>query len=497
MLRVIFEPFQWQFALAFATAVVGLVNLPLLRSTGKTTIPATLLLGVGTTALFGSAYVEGGLRSQAMFWTPFVPIMAAFLVNPRAAVWFAAAALCGLLALFGLDGADLLPHTNSGTAQNQATLLASSGAATLMGLAMAWIYESSRRRAEHETADANAERTALLDALPDAVLQVDLDGRVIDAIVPPGWVLPIDGRDASGQRIEEVLVGPLGLRVTQELAALDEPGHVRVAEVALSRSDGQQRQLELRAVRTSRDQDLLLIRDVTERARVAQLKDEFVSTVSHELRTPLTAIRGALGLMEGGVGGTLDGKAGSLVSMARRNCERLSSLIDDLLDLEKIEQGAISYDLQRTDLEQVLREAVEANGEFARSYEVALELEGSGQALWVHLDPRRLHQVITNLISNAVKHSPAGHPVAIRSEKNGQSVRFSVADRGPGIPPAFQPKVFDRFAQADGSDARRVGGTGLGLAICKRIVDDFDGRIWFDTEPEHGTTFHVELPQSR
>ncbi|MFQ3612804.1 MAG: PAS domain S-box protein [Cyanobacteriota bacterium] len=252
-------------------------------------------------------------------------------------------------------------------------------------------------------------------------------------------------------------------------------------------------------------------RDITERKKVERLKNEFVSTVSHELRTPLTSIRGALGLISGGVSGQLPPQVQSLVDIAYKNSERLVMLINDILDIEKIESGKMHFDIHPVDLMALLQQAIEANRAYAAQFEVDLRLEPEVlsttgiplTAIQVNVDPNRLMQVMNNLLSNAAKFSPPGQTVRVWAEHVQEGIRVHVRDRGPGIPEEFRSRIFQKFAQADSSDTRQKGGTGLGLSISKAIVERFGGTIGFQSNPiqealepgQQGTTFYFTLPQ--
>jgi PAS domain S-box-containing protein len=234
--------------------------------------------------------------------------------------------------------------------------------------------------------------------------------------------------------------------------------------------------------------------DITERKRLERLKSEFVSTVSHELRTPLTSIRGSLGLLVGGAVGELPDKAKGLAQIACNNSDRLVRLINDILDVEKIESGRMGFSLRPLLLAGVAREAVAANEGFAREHGVAIALDNALPGAKVLADPDRLNQVITNLISNAAKFSPQGETVRVAIAARGEGVRLTVADCGPGIPDEFRGRIFQKFSQADSSDTRKVGGSGLGLTISKAIVERFGGELSFDSVRGAGASFHVDLP---
>lgn len=236
-----------------------------------------------------------------------------------------------------------------------------------------------------------------------------------------------------------------------------------------------------------------VVRDISERQRVEQMKDEFVSTVSHELRTPLTSIAGSLGLLAGGAAGPLPEKATRLVQIAQSNSQRLVRLINDILDIEKIESGKLRLDLAPLDLRAVAARSIESVKGFADEYGVTLTLV-DGDTAPVRGDEDRLIQVVTNLLSNASKFSPVGGSVSITVDRETRLARLSVRDQGPGIPDAFRSSIFSKFAQADGSDTRAKGGTGLGLAISREIAERHGGRLWFESAPGEGAVFHLDLP---
>jgi len=237
------------------------------------------------------------------------------------------------------------------------------------------------------------------------------------------------------------------------------------------------------------------VQDITERKRMEKIKDEFVSTVSHELRTPLTSIRGSLGLVTGSMAGELPDRAASLLRIAYKNCERLVNLVNDILDMAKIESGSMEYKFRPLDLVTLIEQAIEANRPFAQQFEVRLDFSQRPEEAVVFGDNDRLMQVLANLLANAVKFSPAGTEVRISLGRYQGMLRVSVADRGPGIPDQYREKVFEKFGQVDSSDVRQKGGTGLGLAIVQAIVKKHWGFINFESAQGEGTAFHVDLPE--
>jgi PAS domain S-box-containing protein len=239
-------------------------------------------------------------------------------------------------------------------------------------------------------------------------------------------------------------------------------------------------------------------RDITERKAIDRMKNEFISVVSHELRTPLTSIRGALGLIAGGAVGDLPTKMRSMIDIALKNSERLIRLINDILDIEKIESGQMIFSMQPTNLHSLVLQAIDANRAYGDQYGITFRYDTAFDPAWIMADADRIIQVITNLLSNAAKFSPAGSVVHVMiAPLNQSTIRLSVADQGPGIPDSFRHRIFQKFAQADSSSTRQQGGTGLGLSIAKAIIERHHGQIGFVSTIGSGTTFFVDLPEWR
>jgi signal transduction histidine kinase len=238
-----------------------------------------------------------------------------------------------------------------------------------------------------------------------------------------------------------------------------------------------------------------LERRIAEREAIAKLKNEFVSTVSHELRTPLTAISGALALLATGRVGTLPQPAEKMVAIAHGSSVRLIKLVDDILDVDRLESGKAIFHVGAHRIAPLVERAVAETAPFAEMFFVSLRLDIRDPDAMAVVDPDRLMQVVTNLLSNAAKFSKAAGEVVATVDRCDGQVRISVQDHGPGIPLEFRDRVFEKFAQADGSDRRQVGGSGLGLAVVKGIVDNLGGTVDFETEDGRGTTFHVCFPE--
>ena len=225
-----------------------------------------------------------------------------------------------------------------------------------------------------------------------------------------------------------------------------------------------------------------------------RLKNEFVSTVSHELRTPLTAIGGALSLAVSGQLGVMPGTALKLLDIAQKNTVRLTELINDLLDIDKLSIGKLELELAVQPLMPIIDDASLSMTSYLQKYDVHIVIGRRYEYALVNVDARRLRQVLVNFLSNAAKFSHKGDEIVINLSIHGDRVRIEVVDHGQGIPVEFHDKIFEKFSQADSSDARAVGGTGLGLAIAKELIQKMNGSIGFTSSVGVGSCFYVELP---
>ncbi|MDH5407750.1 MAG: PAS domain S-box protein [Gammaproteobacteria bacterium] len=238
-----------------------------------------------------------------------------------------------------------------------------------------------------------------------------------------------------------------------------------------------------------------IVRDITDRKQMEKMKNEFISTVSHELRTPLTSIRGSLGLVMADTVGKLPDKVRELLTITSNNTERLLLLINDILDIQKIEAGMMAFHFQSLELNPFLQQAVETNQSYADQYGVNFTFTPTEENIRVYADSDRLMQVMNNLMSNAAKFSPKGESIELSVKRHNGVIRISVSDHGPGIPDDFKGKIFEKFTQYDSTDTRKKGGTGLGLSITRLIVDKHGGEINYTSKLGAGTTFYFELPE--
>lgn len=303
--------------------------------------------------------------------------------------------------------------------------------------------------------------------------------------------------------------GPDGLETIEQIWAVD--GEIQIV-LCTAHSDHSRGDMRRRLGVTDRwlllkkPFDVAEVRQLagalTEKWRLARrakelegLKDDFISTVSHELRTPMTSIRGSLSLLENGVVGSLTGDAMELVQIARANAERLIRLINDMLDLHKIQAGRLDHRPSRVAIPGLVVSAVDGVRALALEAGVAQRIDVVFEGPIVG-DEDRLVQVLTNLLSNAIKFTPRGGVVTVKVEPAGADfVRFWVIDHGSGIEAGQIPRLFQRFQQVDSSSTRATGGTGLGLAICKAIVERHGGSIGVESTVGEGSRFWFDLPR--
>ena len=359
---------------------------------------------------------------------------------------------------------------------------------------------TERHRAETALREREASFRQIVENASDLIYRTDREGRFVYANPTARRLVGYDMDELRGMSWRD-LVRPDHLEDVE--AFYEEQVRSRTPssrlELPLMSRSGQEVWVEQHVHLLFRDDRLegaqAVARDVTGRREIDRMKNEFVSVVSHELRTPLTSIRGALGLLAGGVLGELPEKGRRMVEVASQNTDRLVRLINDILDLERLESGRTEFEPRTEDARTLVTEAVEAMEGMATEAGVELRTDLPGDATPVWADRDRIVQTLTNLVSNAVKFSEEGAAVTVRvSEAGPKGARFEVEDRGRGIPADKIGLIFERFQQVDASDSREKGGTGLGLAICKSIVEAHGGEIAVASEPGEGTTFSFTIP---
>ncbi len=340
----------------------------------------------------------------------------------------------------------------------------------------------------------------IFSTAPLGIVQYDSIGHILSHNHLFAMLLT-DGHDVRGKVIDEVLLDKEAIRIL--LAAQKSGEGVYTGDMSLPWRD---KPLPLRIYFRSNinsENELLdsvaMVEDRSQDKRVERLKNEFVSTVSHELRTPLTAIKGSLVLLASDLVRAQPAMADELLANASRNSDRLLNLINDILDIDKIEQGKLEYRIEAMELMPFIEQVVVNNRPYGEQHKVSFVVKGCQEGLSIYADEQRLMQVVTNLLSNAAKFSSANSIVEIGVEDrvDEDSVCIAVKDYGCGIPEEFHDRIFTKFSQHDSSDVRKVGGTGLGLNISKAIVEYHCGRLEFESVSGEGTTFYVILPKTK
>ena len=349
-----------------------------------------------------------------------------------------------------------------------------------------------RKIAESSFRENENYKTAILEAASDSIMTINEHGGILSYNPRTSEIFDYAPNELKNKNID-LLLPDLSKKLKHFVGKL-------AAEFIAVRKNGENFPSEITLSRmylAKQNVFVCIIRDITERKKVEKLKNEFVSVVSHELRTPLTSIRGSLGLLLGGTVGDYTEKARKLLNIANSNCDRLLLLINDILDIEKIEAGKMDFHLSDVDLVELIKDCVEANKMYAEKFAVKINLVQHDSDVVVYADPGRLMQVITNLISNAVKFTSPNGNVDVSVIQRGEVVRVTVTDYGPGVPENFRATIFQKFSQADSSSARDQSGTGLGLSISKAIIEKFGGTISFTSVPDKETIFYFDLPKWR
>jgi signal transduction histidine kinase len=347
--------------------------------------------------------------------------------------------------------------------------------------------EKKDQRAE-ELVLANIEKDKRAEEL--VIANEEKDRRVAELVI---------ANEKKDQRAAELVLANIEKdQRAEELVIANEEKEQRAETLVLANIEKDQRAKELIIANEEKDKrvaELVIANEEKEEARqeADTAKSEFIATVSHELRTPLTSIKGALGLMQSGVFDKSPDKLPEIIGMAYKNAERLSQLIDDILDIERLNVGKMTFRMESVDVSSLLEEAALSVESYGSQYGVTFLCAGTDEPLLVNGDHHRLIQVMANLLSNAAKFSHRDGQVDLSVTRHDGSIRVSVQDYGIGIPESARTSIFDNFTQVDSSDQRSKGGSGLGLGIAKKIVEAHDGQINFTSEIDKGTTFYFDL----
>jgi two-component system sensor histidine kinase VicK len=351
---------------------------------------------------------------------------------------------------------------------------------------------------------------SILESVGDGIYGLDLEGRV--TIVNPAAAQMLGYRQSEilGRRMHELIHHtradgtPYPSEDSPIRKSLTHFDTVRISDEVFWRKDGTsfpvdyvaRPQLDSQTLESGKIKAVGVVvafTDTTERHALTRMKDEFISTVSHELRTPLSSVRGALGLLSGGVLADRPDKTRQMLDIAISNSDRLIRLVNDILDLERIGSGKAEFQPVMCGIEELLQRAAGLQQTEIPKPDVRISLDASGVNVWA--DPDRILQALNNLISNAIKFSYPGGKIHLTAKNlDEEEAIIEVSDQGRGVPADKLETIFERFHQVDASDSRALGGTGLGLAICRGIITQHGGRIWATSNPIRGTTFHFTLP---
>ncbi|MDH5600225.1 MAG: ATP-binding protein [Gammaproteobacteria bacterium] len=336
----------------------------------------------------------------------------------------------------------------------------------------------------------------LLDSATDAFFLHDLKGKLLDVNRQACHSLGYSKDELLKLKVADIDVESTKPKINWN--KLKEGENIRFDSVH-QRKDGSTFPVEVSLGYITMDDKPLvsvLARDITERKRVEKMKNEFISTVSHELRTPLTSIKGGLGLLKGGAVGDIPEQAQEILSIACHNTEALMLLVNDILDMQKVESPDMEIEFEEIAVIPFLQQVIDDNKAYAEQYKVKIILKAGDNELYLNANKARLKQVMANLISNAAKFSHENGTVEIVvSRPDDKLIRIAVNDHGIGIAEEFYPAIFDKFTQQDSSDTRQKGGTGLGLSITKAIIEKHGGEIAFVSKQGEGTTFYFDLPE--
>jgi PAS domain S-box-containing protein len=361
--------------------------------------------------------------------------------------------------------------------------------------------------AEKERQDALQAREELfrsaMQHAPNGIALVDLSGRFLlvnDALCQ---LLGYTAEQLRGKH-QDTVTDPEDIELDLENVRQLLAGRIASYKVEkrLIREDGGVVQVLL-AMSLMRNEDgtpvyfVAQYQDIADRKEIERLKTDLVTMVSHELRTPVTSIRGAVGLLSSLASKDLPPRGRQLIDIAVKNCERLTTLINDVLDIDKMTHGQMRFDMKEEDTAALLQEAIEAHRGYTEKLDVSVVMEPVPTSLMVNVDAARLIQVMFNLLSNAAKHSPEKGQVRVGASRMGDKIRIWVKDQGPGVEDEFVKRLFEKYTQGENVDVRGIASSGLGLHISKQIIEHMGGQIGLDTKVGVGSTFWIELPEHR
>ena len=358
-----------------------------------------------------------------------------------------------------------------------------------------------------------ARTKAIVDTIVDGVITISEKGLIETVNPATERIFGYQSEELQGRNVSMLMPAPYREEHDGYLANYRNTGERKIIgigrEVQGRRKDGSTFPLELAVSEMIVNGERMftgIVRDISERKETEEklraamqrvheqrIKDEFIATVSHELRTPLTSIKASLELIAGGAAGELPDNANMLVGIASKNSERLLMLINDILDISKLESEKMQFHFQDIPVAQFIDNSLAENRVLEHKYKVRFTFLPCDKDLMIHIDPDRMTQVMTNLLSNAAKFSPDNGVIELSARRSDAGIRITVKDQGKGIPLEFQSRIFEKFTQADTSDSRHITGTGLGLHISKTIVECHGGALSFDSQPGKGASFYIDL----
>ncbi|WP_052518406.1 HAMP domain-containing sensor histidine kinase [Archangium violaceum] len=365
--------------------------------------------------------------------------------------------------------------------------------------AMAEALQRYRRSSLGELLQAQASSQASIDSLPDPVVVFGVEGGVLNVNRAAEEVLrlSLEGGSALGQVAPEVreVVERVRSHVLGGRGPYLPRGYEEAVRVEAAEGD---RWLLPRGSPVYGEGGgvvgaTVLLQDVTRLRRFDELKNDLVATVAHEFRTPLTSLRMAIHLCAEGVAGPITEKQADLLYAAREDCERLQGIVDDLLDLSRLQSGRVELEVRPVSTEAVLEAALAPHRVAAEERGVRLAMAQEPGLERVEADAERLQLVLSNLVANAVRHTSHGGEVVVRARQEGERVRFEVEDTGEGIAPEHQQRIFEKFYRVPGAS---TGGAGLGLSIAQEIVQAHGGEMGLSSQPGVGSTFWFTLPRT-
>ncbi|MEN6370478.1 MAG: ATP-binding protein [Armatimonadota bacterium] len=339
---------------------------------------------------------------------------------------------------------------------------------------------------------------AVLAQLGDGVVVSDARNRVIMVNSTAGKIIGLAHEDILGRNLVDIHPKPFRpeVRAILEQLSRSKPAAGLFWEQNINLPDGKVVHINMRPVFLKSGVFVgiaSLLQDITDSVALDEAKTEFISTVAHELRTPLTSLKGSLGLALGGAVGEINPGLRTMLGVAENSCNKLIRLVDDMLDMAKIEAGHLSLEMDIISVQERVKSAVDRMRQFASERQVCLSVKVTGRQHKVIGDGDRIEQVVINLLSNAIKFSPAGASVEVTVGRKGSCVKVSVTDHGPGIAPAEQKKIFEKFYRAAGQDQPKTNSSGLGLSISKGIIEQHGSRISVKSAPGKGSTFSFAL----